>query len=185
VLFLALASLGGALWSPSAQAQFPAGGARVTRQQPAPKESAREREAELTPTLNEANLPDTPAIRLVRERLAAARSERAQASTFWPWFTLLVGGGITLGSGVASAVNVLSCPGSCGPLNAALFTLVGGAAITTLGAIWVIEAERGIRELDSHQYHLEQELERVRLSRLSRDVLPTRTGSLVSLRFAL
>jgi hypothetical protein len=135
--------------------------------------------------VDEASLPDTPAVRLVRTRLAAARLERAQANTFLPWFTLIVGSGLTLGAGIASAVNVLHCPTTCGPINVALFALVGGAAISTLGAIWVIEAERGVRELDSHQYHLEQELERVRLSRLSRDVMPTRAGSLVSLRFAL
>jgi hypothetical protein len=137
------------------------------------------------PPVDEANLPDTPAVRLVRTRLAAARLERAHASTFLPWFTLIVGSGLTLGAGIASAVNVLHCPTACGPINVALFALVGGAAITALGAIWVIESERGIRELDSHQYHLEQELDRVRLSRLSRDVMPTRAGSLVSLRFAL
>jgi hypothetical protein len=188
LLMLLSAALATSLaWVPCAHAQFPAGRARVTRARPAPtaKEPGRRSGSDVTSELDESNLPDTPAVRLVRSRLAAARAERAQASTFFPWLTLIVGGGLTLGAGIASAVNVLRCPATCEPVNFALFALVGGAALTTLGAIWTIEAEHGLRELDSHQYQLEQELERVRLSRLSRDVLPTRAGSLVSLRFAL
>jgi len=184
-----VATLTNLAWAPTAHAQFPSGRARVTRPRPAAKPSARARDAGPDVTrdagVDEANLPDTPAVRLARARLAAARSERAQASTFLPWFTVLVGSGVMVGSGIASAVNVLRCPATCGPVNLALFAVVGGAAVATLGAIWLIEAERGLRELDSHQYQLEQELERVRLSRLSRDVMPTRASSLVSLRFAL
>jgi hypothetical protein len=126
----------------------------------------------------------------VQARLEAARLERAEASTFFPWLAVGIGAGSAVLSGIAGTVHVATCDAPCGTLSWVAFAAVAGVTLGTLGVIWVVHAEAHVRELDSHRYQLERELERLELSRLQHEPGMTtlsrpRTGPLLSLRFSL
>jgi hypothetical protein len=118
-------------------------------------------------------------------RLQQARDDRAQASRLLPWLTLSVGATSMIVAATAGAIKALACDTTCDTPNWVAFTVVAGAAVTTLGTVWVVHRDADIRELDSHVYHLEQELERVRLSRTFHEPEPQRSLAYLSWQFRL
>jgi len=121
----------------------------------------------------------------VRAQLRATQAERDRVNLWLPWLSVAVGGGSAAIAGIAGALQVMTCHSNCDTLNWVAFTAVAGTSLATLATIWLIRAQDEVRALDSRKYHLEQELERIRLSRLSRDVTPARSGSLFSVRFVM
>jgi hypothetical protein len=61
--------------------------------------------------------------------------------------------------------------------------VVAGAAVSTLGAIWVLRIDQDIAEIDSRKYMLERELEHFDQTRLREHRLYARADPLLTLHF--
>lgn len=151
---------------------------------PSPDAPEAQTEPSLSPGPNEA-AQNRPSVEKVELRLEATKREREEYSLLLPRLALGLGIAGALAGAIGGAVHVIGCDGTCDTVPWVAFAAVAGVSLATLGAIWTIRAEADVRELDSQRYQLEQELERVRLSRLSRDLMRTRSGSVLSFRFAL
>ncbi|MET0387524.1 MAG: hypothetical protein ABW321_16255 [Polyangiales bacterium] len=151
---------------------------------PVPVDDPEPGELEATPPAPAASLDTPGGVAAVTKRLDAARQERADASRLLPLLTLSIGTASVLTAATAGSIHAFGCAETCDTPNWVALVVVAGSAVTTLGAIWLLRRSHDIHQLDSNVYHLERELERVRLSsRLSRDSLPTRGGTVLSLRF--
>lgn len=118
--------------------------------------------------------------------LRQVQAEREQYSRFWPWFTVATGAAMTLGGTAVGAGHVFGCDGGCSTSAWIGIIVATGTLVATLGTIWVVRANADVREIDSHKYQLEQEIERIRIT----SKLPNRfdnqaSSPLLSMRFAL
>jgi hypothetical protein len=118
--------------------------------------------------------------------LRKLEAERAEYSRFWPWFTLSTGAAMAVGGVAVGAGYVFGCDNGCSTPAWIGIIVAAGTLVATLGTIWVVNANADVREIDSHRYQLEQEIERIRVSAK----LPNRSDSqasapLVSWRFVL
>lgn len=137
--------------------------------------------AELPPTAT----PDVGISRL-EDDLRMIEAERDQYSRFWPWFTLTSGVALTVGSVAVGAAHVFGCDGGCSTSAWIGGMVAAGTFVATLGTIWVVNSNVGLAEIDSRRYHLEQEIERIRVSANLPNKSDYRAGSpLISMRFAL
>jgi hypothetical protein len=105
--------------------------------------------------------PQASGIQNVQRQLAAAIEERAHTSRLLPWLTVGLGAGAVLAASATGAGYALSCEASCESPNWITLTVVAGATIATLGAIWVVHKNAEVRVLESRRYQLEQELLRL------------------------
>jgi hypothetical protein len=129
-------------------------------------------DAEAPPQDAEDDLEQAPAattkpdvgIGLLEEGLRKVEAERQAYSRFWPWFTLTAGTALTVGGVAAGAAHVYGCDGGCSTSAWVGIVVVTGTLVATLGTIWVVRANADVREIDSRRYHLEQEMERIRIS---------------------
>jgi hypothetical protein len=121
----------------------------------------------------------------VRLRLHAAQEERARASLLLPWLAVGVGATTLVVAASSGAIKAMACDTTCATPNWVALTVMIGAGVATLGTIWLLRRHADIRELDSHVYHLEQELERVRLSRSLREPASNQSNAFLSWRFVL
>lgn len=113
----------------------------------------------------------------LRLELKQVEDERAHSSNLLPWITVGVGGGTVLVSAIAGAVHTLSCDPGCDTPNWVAFSVVAGAVVGTLGAIWLIHADADLRELDSRRYQLQEALHQYELARVRRDPTLARSST--------
>jgi hypothetical protein len=118
--------------------------------------------------------------------LHKVQTEREKYSRFWPWFTVGAGAAMTLGGTAVGASKVFGCDGGCSTSAWIGIIVATGTFVATVGTIWVVRANADVREIDSHRYQLEQEIERIRIS----SKLPNRfdnqgSSPQFSMRFAL
>ena len=128
--------------------------------------------------------PD-PGVAQVQRALADLAEERAHTSRLLPWLTVGVGVGTVLAAAGTGAGYALTCEASCESPNWMTLTVVVGATIATLGAIWVVQRDADIRELESRRYQLEQDLLRLRLGQPAHAAALSGSRPLFSLRFRL
>jgi hypothetical protein len=129
--------------------------------------------------------PDVGVSRLETD-LRKVEAEREDYSRFWPWFTLTTGAALTVGSVAVGAGHVFGCDGGCSTSAWIGILVATGTLVATLGTIWVVNANVGLAEIDSRKYHLEQEIERIKVSANLPNKSDYQTGSsLLSMRFAL
>jgi hypothetical protein len=118
--------------------------------------------------------------------LRKVEAEREAYSRFWPWFTLTSGVALTAGSVAVGAGHVFSCDGGCSTSAWIGILVATGTLVATLGTIWVVNSNVGLAEIDSRRYHLQQEIERIRVSANLPNKSDYQTGSsLLSMQFAL
>lgn len=118
--------------------------------------------------------------------LHKVQAEREAYSRFWPWFTVATGAAMTLGGTAVGAGYVFGCEGGCSTSAWIGIIVATGTFVATVGTIWLVRANADVREIDSHRYQLEQEIERIRIS----SKLPNRfdnqaSAPQFSMRFAL
>jgi hypothetical protein len=118
--------------------------------------------------------------------LRKVQAEREEYSRFWPWFTVASGAALTLGGTAVGAGYIYSCDGGCSTPAWIGIIVVTGTLVATLGTIWVVRANADVREIDSHRYQLEQEIERIRISSKLPNAFDNQASKpLFSMRFAL
>jgi hypothetical protein len=118
--------------------------------------------------------------------LSKVDAEREEYSRFWPWFTLTTGVALTAGAVAVGAAHVFGCEGGCRTSAWIGIAVAAGTLVSTLGTIWVVNSNAGLAEIDSRRYHLQQEIERIRVSANLPNKSDYQTGSsLLSMRFAL
>lgn len=125
-----------------------------------------------------------PGIANVQQQLAAVNEERAGTSRLLPWLTVGLGAGAVLAASATGAGYALSCEASCESPNWITLTVVVGATIATLGAIWVVHKNADIRVLESRRYQLEQELLRLRLGQPAHQAAAAAGRTAFNLRFS-
>ena len=118
--------------------------------------------------------------------LRKVEAEREDYSRFWPWFTLTSGAALTAGSVAVGAAHVFGCDGGCSTSAWVGILVATGTLVATLGTIWVVNANAGLADIDSRRYHLQQEIDRIRVSANLPNKSDYQTGSsLLTMRFAL
>jgi hypothetical protein len=118
--------------------------------------------------------------------LRAVEAERENYSRFWPWFTLTTGAALTVGSVAVGAGHVFGCDNGCSTSAWIGILVATGTLVATLGTIWVVNSNAGLAEIDSRRYHLQQEIERIRVSANLPNKSDYQTGSsLLTMQFAL
>ena len=140
-------------------------------------------EAEAAAAMSEKH--DVGASRLESD-LRKIEAEREEYSRFWPWFTLTTGAALTAGSVAVGAGHVFGCDGGCSTSAWIGILVAAGTFVATVGTIWVVNSNLGLAEIDSRRYHLQQELERIRVSANLPNKSDYQTGSsLLTMKFAL
>lgn len=118
--------------------------------------------------------------------LRKVEAERENYSRFWPWFTLTTGAALTAGSVAVGAGHVFGCDNGCSTSAWIGILVATGTLVATLGTIWVVNSNAGLAEIDSRRYHLQQEIERIRVSANLPNKSDYQTGSsLLTMQFAL
>jgi hypothetical protein len=118
--------------------------------------------------------------------LLKVEAERENYSRFWPWFTLTTGAALTAGSVAVGAGHVFGCDNGCSTSAWIGILVATGTLVATLGTIWVVRSNAGLAEIDSRRYHLQQEIERIRVSANLPNKSDYQTGSsLLTMQFAL
>lgn len=122
----------------------------------------------------------------LEDNLRKVEAEREEYSRFWPWFTLTSGVALTAGSVAVGAAHVFGCDNGCSTSAWVGILVATGTLVATLGTIWVVNANQGLADIDSRHYHLQQELERIRVSANLPNKSDYQAGSsLLTMRFAL
>ncbi|HEX4351641.1 MAG TPA: hypothetical protein VHZ95_01980 [Polyangiales bacterium] len=124
-----------------------------------------------------------PRTNSVRVELAKVTAEREHASNLLPWLTLGVGVGSTTLGTIAGAAYAIGCSHECLTHAWVSVVVVAGAAVSTLGAIWLLRIDQDIAEIDSRKYMLERELEHFDQTRLRDDRLYARADPMLKLHF--
>jgi ElaB/YqjD/DUF883 family membrane-anchored ribosome-binding protein len=121
----------------------------------------------------------------LQSQLRDLSAERDSYSRFLPWLTVGVGAATTLGGAIAGVGYALGCDTGCSSPAWVGMVVVTGTFVATIGAVWVVHADAGLRELDSRRYYLQQELDRIRASSKGPEAAYPNAAPLVSWRFAL
>ena len=90
-----------------------------------------------------------------------------------------------LGSTAVGVGHVFACEEGCNTSAWIGILVATGTLVATLGTIWVVHANADVREIDSHKYQLERELERIRFSAKLPHATDGQGSPLLSMRFAL
>jgi hypothetical protein len=150
---------------------------------PEPEGDSIDGEAEGTAPFSEKH--DVGASRLDSD-LLKVEAERENYSRFWPWFTLTTGAALTAGSVAVGAGHVFGYDNGCSTSAWIGILVATGTLVATLGTIWVVSSNAGLAEIDSRRYHLQQEIERIRVSANLPNKSDYQTGSsLLTMQFAL
>jgi hypothetical protein len=118
-------------------------------------------------------------------QLREVTAERENYSRFLPWLTVGLGAATTLAGTAAGTAFAVGCDGACDSPAWIGMVVVAGTFIATVGAVWVVHSNAGLREIDSRRYHIEQELERVRASARGPEAAFPHAAPQLSWRFAL
>lgn len=153
----------------------PAGTAAAAGAEPAPTADAAG--AQLGPELDgtvevAAPVASSSGNRVALERrLHELETERAHWTNFWPWLVVGTGSGIVLTGAAVGAERTFSCEPdtACQAPPWATLAVVIGVAIGTVGAIWLVRTDAGIRELEIQTKRVRMDLEQLDHTRLVRD----------------
>jgi len=93
---------------------------------------------------------------------------------------------LTAGCVAVGAGHVFGCDNGCSTSAWIGILVAPGRMVATLGTIWVVRSNVGLAEIDSRRYHLQQEIERIRVSANLPNKSDYQTGSsLLTMQFAL
>jgi hypothetical protein len=137
------------------------------------------------PQLDAASSEQAFGVSKLQTQLRELSAERDSYSRLLPWLTVGVGAAATVGGAIAGAGYALGCDTGCSSPAWVGMVVVTGTFVATIGAIWVVHADAGLRELDSRRYYLQQELDRIRASSKGPEAAYPHASPLVSWRFAL
>jgi hypothetical protein len=94
--------------------------------------------------------------------LAQVDSDRAEASTLWPWLVTGVGASMVIVALILGAESSIGCGDSCEGASAApAWLAITGATVGTAGLIWTLNTQRDIARIESREYRIRAELERL------------------------
>jgi hypothetical protein len=94
--------------------------------------------------------------------LEQVNSDRAEASTLLPWLVTGIGASMVIVGLILGAESSIGCGDSCGGASAAPGWLaVLGSALGTAGLIWTLNTKRDIDQIESREYRIRSELERL------------------------
>jgi hypothetical protein len=97
----------------------------------------------------------------IERSLAELRDEEGSAPRLWPIVTITLGVTAVLLAATSGAASAISCDDSCSAGAWQGPTVVGGAAVTTLGILWLRWTDADLREIDTARSRLETERERL------------------------
>lgn len=118
-------------------------------------------------------------------KLRNVDAQREDFSQFLPWATVVFGTVATIGGTVAGSAYAFGCDsGECNTPSWIGMIVATGTLVATLGVIWVVRSDADRRELDSERYHLQEEIDRLRMSARQRYGTPS-AAPLWSMQFAL
>lgn len=89
--------------------------------------------------------------------LALVRDEETSTSRLLPILTITLGVAAVATAATVGAVQALSCSDTCHAGGWQGVTVIGGAAVATLGVLWLRWTNDDLRELGSRRYRLERE----------------------------
>jgi hypothetical protein len=122
----------------------------------------------------------------LQKQLQALEREREDTTNLWPWLTVGLGVTTVLAGTIAGVANSFAC----GPDEAGCHSppwgeaaVVAGALIGTLGAIWLVNTDRGIAELELKKTQLKYDMDRLEAGRARRNGLAR--GSASQLRLTI
>ena len=128
--------------------------------------------------------PGRPAdpIRLaqIERDLALLRDEEASTTRLLPMLTIALGVATVVTAATVGAVQALSCNDTCRADAWQGVTVIGGAAVATVGVLWLRWTNDDLRELGSRRYRLERERDDIGASTgQPRSARPARPRALV------
>jgi hypothetical protein len=98
----------------------------------------------------------------LRKSLADVQHERESTSTLLPWLLTGLGAAVILVGLVAGAESSFGCDGQCkGASPVPAWLVVGGTTAGIAGMIWLVRTRHEIGHLDSREYRIKSELERI------------------------
>jgi hypothetical protein len=107
----------------------------------------------------------------LERRLHELEQERAHWTNLWPWVTVGTGATAVLLGTVVGAAAAFDCEPdtTCAAAPWATLIVVVGAAIGTVGAIWLVRTDAGIRELEVQTQRVRADLEQLEHGRVRRN----------------
>jgi hypothetical protein len=94
--------------------------------------------------------------------LERVNKDRAEVSTLWPWLVTGVGAGMVIVALILGAESAIGCGDSCkGASPAPAWLAISGTAVGMAGLIWTLNTEQDIDQIDSREYRIKSELERL------------------------
>jgi hypothetical protein len=93
----------------------------------------------------------------IENELAGVTEDAASTTRLWPVLTLATGVAAIAVGATGGAVEALACDGSCRTAAWQGPTILAGAAVATLGILWLRWTQADLDELDSRRYRLERE----------------------------
>jgi hypothetical protein len=153
----------------------PAGTAAAASAEPAPTTAAAgaQLDSDMDPTVEVAAPVASSSVNrgTLEKRLHDLETERAHWTNFWPWLVVGTGAGMVLTGAVVGAESTFSCEPdtACQAPPWATLVVVIGVAIGTVGTIWLVRTDAGIRELEIQTKRVRMDLEQLDHARLMRD----------------
>jgi hypothetical protein len=98
----------------------------------------------------------------LQSSLEQVNKDRQEVSTLWPWLVTGIGAGMVIVGLILGAESSIGCGDSCKGASAVpAWLAILGTTAGTAGLIWTVNTERDIDRIDSREYRIRSELERL------------------------
>jgi hypothetical protein len=99
----------------------------------------------------------------LEQRLHELEHERAHWTNFWPWFVVGTGATLVLTGTIMGVARTFSCEQDtkCSSPPWATLIVVLGAGIGSVGGVWLVATDNGIRELEIQTNRVRRDIEQL------------------------